>query len=783
MRYFKQILILLYFLFSIVIVNAQTDIIYAAPITDGGSEFNSGAIDSPWDLQTALNNVMDGQTLYLRGGQYNGRYYTGGAHGTSNTNPITVISYPGEWAVLNANSECVPINSLPEFCGSGLYVDKDNYRFENFEITLLDNPDTTSDDFSRFRESTNLPFVSATGIRHHAGTNCKFYNLVIHNMTSGMFTSKGAGGTEVYGCLIYNNGFEFIDEDNNHGFSGTGLYIQNATDLWKNATNNVFFNNFKSGSKLWANERFIATGDPKDLLKNLNFHDNVILNTGSPTHATRGKECFIIGGRSQVEGEGIVHDVNVTGNFMYHNPLWNYNNDLNAEMDIVAEVFRIGSEEIPGNVFYNYAQDIVVTDNYFIGKKLGVDLVRVESLVFKRNFVRTKFMYSVNNTNNYDDIPNSTINKMTSWDFDDNTYFSVFAPYGDLFHLRILDPLIDDLLWGSGKRKLSQVNGYSDGADLFFETTNSTNFSHNSISAQLGAQNTISITQNLHKTNRFKIVVFDKNRDDVIVNLAGYDIPEGTPYTIRDAENYFVIIEDPSYIFGSNEEITVPMDLPYLDVPNGYYPSKPGEDPLTPDIHPKKTIGNVGVFIVDFGEGTCIPDYVLEGTETVTVDYIASNSITTAASSTTYNVLSSANITHKAGSFIHLKNGTHIQSGSNYYATIEDCNVPSNRIAYVGEKSKYTKKEDTDKIEDVTSLSKIIVSPNPTSNSINIRSSEDMASLNLMNVFGEIYFAVTLNNSSSKKTDLDLSKLTTGMYFLRITLKTGEIITKQIVKK
>ena len=58
-----------------------------------------------------------------------------------------------------------------------------------------------------------------------------------------------------------------------------------------------------------------------------------------------------------------------------------------------------------------------------------------------------------------------------------------------------------------------------------------------------------------------------------------------------------------------------------------------------------------------------------------------------------------------------------------------------------------------------------------------------MANLTLSNVFGKIYFEDTLNNEVSKKTDLNLTGLPTGMYFLKITLKTGEVITKQVVKK
>src|SRR5688572_20077343 len=73
-------------------------------VSPAGAPGNSGAIGSPWDLQTALNHpaaVKPGDTIWLRGGSYKGAYRSNlaGAAGA----PIIVRQYPGERAILDGN--------------------------------------------------------------------------------------------------------------------------------------------------------------------------------------------------------------------------------------------------------------------------------------------------------------------------------------------------------------------------------------------------------------------------------------------------------------------------------------------------------------------------------------------------------------------------------------------------------------------------------------------------------------------------------------------------------
>lgn len=70
---------------------------YASPPATAGN----GSITNPWSLNIALSskNILPGDTLYLRGGNYLGPGFISTLSGTSN-NYVTVRSYPGEWAVI-----------------------------------------------------------------------------------------------------------------------------------------------------------------------------------------------------------------------------------------------------------------------------------------------------------------------------------------------------------------------------------------------------------------------------------------------------------------------------------------------------------------------------------------------------------------------------------------------------------------------------------------------------------------------------------------------------------
>src|SRR6266540_1785598 len=82
---------------------------YASPT---GTHSASGTLASPWDLRTALNSslIQPGDTVYLRGGVYYGKYNTP-LTGTA-ASPITIRSYPGEWARLDGYAPVTPTATI-----------------------------------------------------------------------------------------------------------------------------------------------------------------------------------------------------------------------------------------------------------------------------------------------------------------------------------------------------------------------------------------------------------------------------------------------------------------------------------------------------------------------------------------------------------------------------------------------------------------------------------------------------------------------------------------------
>jgi hypothetical protein len=64
------------------------------------------------------------------------------------------------------------------------------------------------------------------GLNVQTGAGCKYINLVIHDNAQGVSFWSGATDSELYGCLIYNNGWEAPDRGHGHG-----VYTQNKDGI------------------------------------------------------------------------------------------------------------------------------------------------------------------------------------------------------------------------------------------------------------------------------------------------------------------------------------------------------------------------------------------------------------------------------------------------------------------------------------------------------------------------------------------------------------------------
>jgi hypothetical protein len=246
---------------------------YAAP---GGSATGAGTIGDPWTLAVALaggypsNTVQPGDTIWLRGGTYSGTF-TSTLDGSAG-NLITIRSYTGEWAVIDGGTNTGTVLTL-----SGSYT-----IFRDFELTSSSTDRLASSDDSS-GPGLNRPHSAIQNVQSAGnGVGCKLVNMIIHNIGQGISCWVDWTNGEVYGCLIYYNGWEGPSSSWGHGF-----YLQNQAPSTRIIRNNLSFANYRSNFQCWGSgDTWI---DNHTVNRNAFFWDGEIATARASTE-------FLIGG-------------------------------------------------------------------------------------------------------------------------------------------------------------------------------------------------------------------------------------------------------------------------------------------------------------------------------------------------------------------------------------------------------------------------------------------------------------------------------------------------------
>ena len=178
----------------------------------GGRPDNPGTKARPWDIASVLGGkqkISPGDTIYLLEGVYRRRpkeRYEIRLVGTAKK-PIHVRPVPGARATIDG--------------GLGMMSPSAHVWLWDLEITVSEPtpsepvaPGSHPEDFKR-------PWG---GMNMYGGRNCKYINLVIHDNRQGISCWKGEINPEIYGCLIYDNGW--LGTDRGHGHC---IYTQNET--------------------------------------------------------------------------------------------------------------------------------------------------------------------------------------------------------------------------------------------------------------------------------------------------------------------------------------------------------------------------------------------------------------------------------------------------------------------------------------------------------------------------------------------------------------------------
>ncbi len=350
-----------------------------------GSSGNSGAIGSPWDMQTAIGSARSaGDTIYLRGGTYNG-IYTSALVGSSG-NPISVLEYPGEEVVVDGYvtttlssgitnvSSSMTVASANGFQVGGVVVFMDNFEHAQIAsvsgttiglnrgwngttaashsggatLALLGNCLTVSGDYTYFYglEITNSDTDRVTsqggssptdllrgwnsGI-FHTGTGNRFIGCTSHDNGNGVFDGSSGSGSYYIDCVFYNNGWNAPDRNHGHG-----IYIQNlAVNAKKYLINCVSFNNYGHSMQIFSSSNQTAHVEVDG---GAFFGGNIAENNG-----------IVVYGND-------VQDVTLKNLNQYNEPIVVGQDAVNPDITVTDNYFAhtLGGTSFAANVFDNF---------------------------------------------------------------------------------------------------------------------------------------------------------------------------------------------------------------------------------------------------------------------------------------------------------------------------------------------------------------------------------------------------------------------------------------------
>jgi len=180
---------------------------YVAP---EGETANPGTKESPWDLASALNGrkeVRPGDTIHLLEGTYRRRpneLFDVRLAGTAEK-PIRVQPVPGRRVWIDG----------------GLAVQSPSAHVWIRDLEIFVSEPLPEKPVSAGSHPADLKRPHG-GLHLHGGTACKYINLVIHHCNQAISCWKGEIDPEIYGCLLYDNGW--VGMDRGHGHC---IYTQN----------------------------------------------------------------------------------------------------------------------------------------------------------------------------------------------------------------------------------------------------------------------------------------------------------------------------------------------------------------------------------------------------------------------------------------------------------------------------------------------------------------------------------------------------------------------------
>lgn len=362
-------------------------------VSPSGTPRGNGSQKNPWDLQTALNQppvVRAGDTIWLRGGEYrpaaaSSTGFTSTLGGGSNA-PIIVRQYRGERATLREVARFTGPSSVRQTI---LYIFGSNTWFWGFEAASSSTTRVIDDSGSN-PTPAELPLPSGVEV---VGPNIKLINLVVHDARGGLGLWAAATNCEVYGCIVYNNGWSAPDRGHGHG-----IYTQNLNGT-KRLSDNIVFNHFGLGIHGYTVNSFLQNY----LIERNAIFDNAHF-AASP-HVAAGEQILFGGGTK-------IKNLRILNNYLYQAL------DLHGAM-LTPDYGAIANNNV--TIAGNYIAGGSGGGNYLVSVRLYDSLVFTDNTLYSTNgsLLRLRAVpgYTVDNNAYYGNADAGFRNDHTQSDF------------------------------------------------------------------------------------------------------------------------------------------------------------------------------------------------------------------------------------------------------------------------------------------------------------------------------------------------------------------------------
>ncbi len=292
---------------------AQGDVYYVAPY---GDDNNPGTLEAPFrTLTRARYAVHPGDTIYLRAGVYDIENEMD-ISGTPDA-PITIASYPGEWAVFDGSGAPDGVKFrvtgswlifrhfevrngpsdgvlITEGAGHNVFehIVSHHNHFAGFELEYgaHDNVLRNCDAYANFDADTYGEHADGFGVKFGVGpgnrlVHCRAWN----NADDGFDLWEAGASVRLEGCWAYGNGFDRWGVGANFAGDGNGFKLGPGGPV---VTHCVAWDNARRGFD------FNDAAEPEMLYNNTSYRNPVGFNFHGAAHVLRNNLSFADGALS-----------------------------------------------------------------------------------------------------------------------------------------------------------------------------------------------------------------------------------------------------------------------------------------------------------------------------------------------------------------------------------------------------------------------------------------------------------------------------------------------------